>query len=161
MDGGDYSLTLTRNGTNFEYSLLEVEGASGEASIVEVTPDVFSILLNRRSFTVQLVPNGSQLEVWTSGKLHRVTVTDARDRSSKSKKVAAAGPIEIRAQMPGKIIKLLVQPGSPVQAGQGVIIVEAMKMQNEMKSPKDGVVSKIQAAEGQTVLAGETLLVVE
>jgi biotin carboxyl carrier protein len=63
--------------------------------------------------------------------------------------------------MPGRVIKLLVKRGDAVSAGQPVIIVEAMKMQNEMKSPKAGSVVKIQAAEGSTVMAGETLLVIE
>ncbi len=63
--------------------------------------------------------------------------------------------------MPGKVIKMLVKHGAAVTVGQGVIIVEAMKMQNEMKSPKDGIVLKIHAAEGSTVAAGETLLVIE
>ena len=73
----------------------------------------------------------------------------------------AHGPLELRAQMPGKVIKILVAQGAAVQSGQGLIVVEAMKMQNEMKSPKDGVVSKIHAAEGATVAAGEILIVVE
>jgi pyruvate carboxylase subunit B len=63
--------------------------------------------------------------------------------------------------MPGKVIKLLVGPGKSVKSGEGMIVVEAMKMQNEMKSPKDGVVSKILVAEGATVGPGETLIVVE
>jgi biotin carboxyl carrier protein len=63
--------------------------------------------------------------------------------------------------MPGKIIKVLVTPGSAVTAGQGLLVVEAMKMQNEMKSPKDGVVARIQGYEGATVVAGETLVVIE
>ena len=62
--------------------------------------------------------------------------------------------------MPGKVIKLLVEAAAKVEAGQGLIVVEAMKMQNEIKSPKDGVVSKICVAEGATVGAGEVLMVV-
>jgi len=63
--------------------------------------------------------------------------------------------------MPGKIIKLLVDVGASVEAGQGLIVVEAMKMQNEVKAPKTGVVTKILTAAGATVAAGETLIVVE
>ncbi len=161
MDGEDYSLDLAWNGANSEYSLHGVEHASGSASVIEVMPGVFSILVGQRSFNVHLVPNGQELEVWTRGERHRIAVADARDRSSKRNKITAAGPTEIRAQMPGKVVKLLVELGANVQAGQGVIVVEAMKMQNEMKSPKDGVVSSIKATEGATVLAGETLLVIE
>ncbi len=63
--------------------------------------------------------------------------------------------------MPGKIVRILVNEHDEVKAGQGIIVMEAMKMQNEMKSPKDGRVQKILTAEGSTVNAGDTLAIVE
>ena len=63
--------------------------------------------------------------------------------------------------MPGKIVRVLVSEGDAVEAGQGVIVVEAMKMQNEVRSPKAGVVVKVAVAEGATVFAGEVLAIVE
>jgi pyruvate carboxylase subunit B len=63
--------------------------------------------------------------------------------------------------MPGKVVRLLVAENDAVEAGQGVAVIEAMKMQNELKSPKKGVVRKILAREGAAVNAGETLAVVE
>jgi pyruvate carboxylase subunit B len=63
--------------------------------------------------------------------------------------------------MPGKIVRILVNEKDEVKAGQGVIVMEAMKMQNEMKSPKDGVVQKILTAEGSTVNAGDALAIIE
>jgi biotin carboxyl carrier protein len=161
VDGQDYTLDLRRNGMASEYALHGLSVASGTASVVEVMPGVFSILLGHRSFTARVVPNGDDLEVWTSGERRLLSIADVRDRSAKSRKMHAVGPVEVRAQMPGKVIKLLVQLGASVQAGQGLIVVEAMKMQNEMKSPKDGMVSKIPAVEGSTVAAGEPLIVVE
>ncbi len=135
--------------------------ASGSASVTEIMPGVFSVLLGSRSFSVHIASIGESLEVWAGNRRHIISIADARDRSGATKKVAAAGPIELRAQMPGKIIKLLVEVGARVQAGQGLIVIEAMKMQNEMKSPKDGLVSKIHVSEGATIAAGETLIVVE
>lgn len=170
VDGQDYSFDLTRNGPDSQFTLHSqpgpgapgvVQHVSGSASVIEVVPGVFSVLLGHRSFTVRVVVNGGELEVWTGAERHTISVADARDRSGRSKKIASAGPLEISAQMPGKVIKLLVEPGAKVHAGQGVIVVEAMKMQNEMKSPKDGIVSRIQALEGATVSPGETLLVIE
>lgn len=161
VDGEDYTLDLRRNGASSEYALHGVAEASGTASVAEIMPGVFSVLLGPRSFTAYVVPNGENLEVWTGGERHVLSIADARDRFSKNKKAHAAGPIELRAQMPGKVIKLLVELGQTVRAGQGLIVVEAMKMQNEMKSPKDGIVSKIPAVEGATVAAGEPLIVVE
>ena len=73
----------------------------------------------------------------------------------------AAGTAEIKTAMPGKVVRILVELGAEVAKGDGIVVVEAMKMQNELKSPKDGIVSDIRAAEGQTVNAGDILVVVE
>jgi biotin carboxyl carrier protein len=90
-----------------------------------------------------------------------VSVADLRDRRGTVDASSAKGPAIIRAQMPGKIIQVLVEVGTKVETGQGLIVAEAMKMQNEVKAPKSGVVVKILAAAGATVSAGETLLILE
>ena len=161
FEGEEFSLELrTENGAT-EYLLSGAWSQSGKASVAATSPGVFSVLLGNKSFSLAVAQRGSDLEVWAGGKRHVVTLSDPRDRAAKSGRVSAAGPVEIRAQMPGKVIKVLVEQGAMVEAGQGVIIVEAMKMQNEMKSPKNGAVRKIQALEGGTVAAGETLMVIE
>lgn len=71
------------------------------------------------------------------------------------------GSVELRAMMPGKVVRILNSEGSQVSKGDGVLVVEAMKMQNEIKSPRDGKVAKIAASEGATVAAGELLAVIE
>jgi biotin carboxyl carrier protein len=63
--------------------------------------------------------------------------------------------------MPGKVVKLLVKPGDEVKARQGLVVVEAMKMENELRSPKDGRVAEVLVAEGASVEAGRLLVVVE
>ena len=73
----------------------------------------------------------------------------------------AAGKAEIKTAMPGKVVRILVELNAEVAKGDGIVVVEAMKMQNELKSPKDGIVTDIRAAEGQTVNAGDILVVVE
>jgi biotin carboxyl carrier protein len=161
VDGQEYVLVLERNGGHSEYRLQGAQEASGTASVTEVMPGVFSVLLGEQSFRVYVSPNGDGLEVWTGGTRYTVAISDPRDRSGAGRKHAASGPVEVRSQMPGKIVKVLVEPGAEVTAGQGLIVVEAMKMQNEMKSPKDGRVARILAVEGGTVGAGETLVVVE
>jgi len=62
--------------------------------------------------------------------------------------------------MPGKVIRLLVKPGEAVEAGQGILVVEAMKMQNEVRSPKSGKVERLLVSENQAVNAGDTLAVI-
>jgi biotin carboxyl carrier protein len=73
----------------------------------------------------------------------------------------AEGRQPVVAPMPGKVVRLLVKAGDTVEAGQGLLVVEAMKMQNEIRSPKSGVVERLLAQEGQPVNAGETLAWVE
>ncbi len=93
-----------------------------------------------------------------------IELVDARRRLLRgggSGSGAAEGPFEVRAPMAGRVVKLLVERGQPVQAGQGLIIIEAMKMENELKSPQAGVVQRLDVAEGSAVEPGATLLVVE
>lgn len=161
VDNESYWLDFAQHPNGSGYTLHGAFDASGSASVAELMPGVFSVLLGSRSFNVSVVASGESFEIWTGAERHVISFADARDRPAKSKKSTAHGPRELRAQMPGKVIKLLVAQGAQVEAGQGLIVVEAMKMQNEMKSPKDGVVSKIHAAEGATVAAGEILIVVE
>lgn len=165
MDGEEYSLDLSRDGETSAYQLRGVDNnrasASGSASIVETQAGVYSVLLGNRSIEVRIAGGNDPAEVWVGQRRYLVSQADARDSAGKRKGSAAIGPREIRAQMPGKVIAILVKPGEHVQSGQGLIIVEAMKMQNEMRSPKDGVVSKIKAVAGATVAQGEVLMTVE
>jgi len=89
-------------------------------------------------------------------------VRDPRSlRSRRQASGAAHGVAKLVAPMPGKVVRLLVAEKAEVQAGQGVLVVEAMKMQNELKSPKKGVVQRIVAAAGAAVNAGDVLAIVE
>jgi biotin carboxyl carrier protein len=95
------------------------------------------------------------------GQSREVTVIDPkRLRSTQSSGAHHPGAAEIISPMPGKIVRVLVEPGAHVEAGAGVIVVEAMKMQNEMKAPKAGVVVSINAEDGATVNAGDVLAVI-
>lgn len=165
LDGEEYTLALdetkNENGSQAAYALSGAMNASGVASIAEVKPGVFSVLLGSKSFVVHVATKGAEVEVWTGNERHVLSLADTRDQAAGRKSTAAAGPLEMRALMPGKIIKLLASTGDVVEAGQGVVVVEAMKMQNEMKAPKNGVVSKILVAEGAAVAPGETLVVIE
>jgi biotin carboxyl carrier protein len=161
VDGESYFLEWRPNGSQSEFTLSGAANSSGNASINEVMPGVFSVLLDTRSFTVHVGSRADELEVWTDNQRHSISVADTRDRSATSANASIAGPIDVRAQMPGRVIKVLVELGAAVEAGQGLIIVEAMKMQNEMKAIRNGRVSKIHVAEGAAVAAGESLILIE
>ena len=160
VDGAAYLLDFRLSDAQFSYVLEGAISASGTPSIEEIAPGVFSVLLDDCSFTVCVAESANGLEVWTGQQRHLISLTDARDRLD-TKGLSPNGPVEVRAQMPGRIVKVLVGVGATVEAGQGLIVVEAMKMQNEMKSPKSGKILRIHATEGATVTAGESLVVVE
>jgi len=106
--------------------------------------------------------SSGSFEVIVRGRAYEVQIEDPkRLRSGQSSGAHHTGAAEIVSPMPGKIVRVLVKAGETVEAGAGVIVVEAMKMQNEMKAPKAGVVASINAVEGATVNAGDVLAVIE
>ena len=101
-------------------------------------------------------------EVVLRGLARDITITDPkRLRSTHSAGAHQAGAAQIISPMPGKIVRVLVDVGAQVETGTGIVVVEAMKMQNEMKSPKAGMVISINAETGDTVNAGDVLAVIE
>jgi biotin carboxyl carrier protein len=117
-----------------------------------------SVLLSGRSYRVS---KGAGQEVWVNGRLLSMEVFDPRDLRPGQGTSAKQGRREIAASMPGKVVRILVAAGDAVEEGQGLVVVEAMKMQNEMKSPKAGRVVEIRVRPDATVGAGEILVVVE
>ncbi|HKF84554.1 MAG TPA: biotin/lipoyl-containing protein, partial [Candidatus Limnocylindrales bacterium] len=73
---------------------------------------------------------------------------------------AASGPLDVRAIIPGKIVSVAVQPGDHVLAGQQLLVVEAMKMQNELRAPRDGTIDRVGVTPGVTIDVGDVLVVV-
>ena len=138
-----------------------IDGRALEADAVEVAPGVYSILIGGQSLEARTEAAGSGLRVFVAGREFSVRVSDPRQwRRRRSGVAEAEGPQQVLAPMPGKIIRVLVNAGDAVEAGQGLLIVEAMKMQNEIRSPKSGKVERLLAGEGQTVNAGEVLVIV-
>jgi biotin carboxyl carrier protein len=88
-------------------------------------------------------------------------VRDPRRRSGQRGRHGLGGSQQVISPMPGRVVRLLVAQGDEVSAGQGLVVVEAMKMQNELKAPRDGRVLTLTAREGATIAAGEVLAVIE
>src|SRR5262245_18667127 len=110
---------------------------------------------------VYRVTRGAASEFQVNGRSMTVEVFDPRDRSAERVGVANNGVHQIAAPMPGRVVRLLVSRGDHVEEGQGLVVVEAMKMQNEMRSPKTGRVADIRASVDDTVSAGQVLVIVE
>lgn len=150
---------LERDGAGWRVKL---GGQPVAVDAVEIAPNTLSILLNGQSFEVNLTlsPDG-KLKLQTGSREFIAEVIDPRAWSGRRHgSVEAQGRQQIVAPMPGKVVRLLVKSGDRVEAGQGLLVVEAMKMQNEIRSPKSGTVERVLAKEGQAVNAGDVLCVV-
>ncbi len=131
-------------------------------SIVETEPGVYSILVNGASYEARVGPNQNSAGQVTVGNRHfDYKIDDPRQWKRSGDAAGAHGRAAIVALMPGKIVRVLVAVGDEVEAGQGIIVVEAMKMQNEMKAPRAGRVSSVQVVENDSVVAGAVLAVIE
>lgn len=139
-----------------------LDGRTVAVDAVETAPNTLSILLEGQSFEITVTPSpDGKLKLHTNGQEFTAEVIDPRAWSGRRHgAVEAEGRQQILAPMPGKIVRFLVKEGDHVEAGQGLLVVEAMKMQNEIRSPKSGVIERVLAKEGQPVNAGEVLCVV-
>jgi len=142
---------------------ISLDGKQLDANAVEVAPNIISVLLNGESHQIRVAlrPDGT-LMLHTGLAEYPAEVNDPRSwRGRRHGALQVEGRQQIAAPMPGKVVRLLVKQGDAVEAGQGLLVVEAMKMQNEIRSPKKGKVEKLLVKEGQAVNAGEALAWVE
>ena len=151
---------LERDGAGYQVLL---DGKRVAADAVQIAPNTISILLEGQSFEIHVAPAADGTLKLQSGPHEFVAeVVDPRAwRGRRHGTVEAEGRQPVTAPMPGKVIRLLVKVGDDVEAGQGLLVVEAMKMQNEIRSPKKGKVERLLANEGQTVNVGDILAWVE
>ena len=135
------------------------------AEVTEPEPGVY-LFRNKAKVTEVSVSRGRRpsdpVIVQVRGTSYDIGLTDPkRLRGSGGGSDHSGGAAEIRTAMPGKVVRLLIEAGAEIEKGQGVIVVEAMKMQNELKAPKAGTVKEIRVTEGATVSSGEVLAVIE
>jgi biotin carboxyl carrier protein len=137
-----------------------VDGRLVEADAIRISRGTYSILLGGRSLEVIAEESSNGLLLRSNGREFQVEILDPRSwRRRRGAGIELEGRQQLIAPMPGKIVRVLVAAGQQVNAGQGLLVIEAMKMQNEIRSPKSGTVEKL-AREGQTVNAGEVLAIV-
>ena len=142
---------------------IALDGQVIDANATMLAPNTVSVLMGGQSFEVHVTPSLDDRVKLQSGP-HEFTARIEDPRAWRGRRhgtLEAEGRQQIVAPMPGKVIRLLVNAGEEVEAGQGLVVVEAMKMQNEIRSPKKGKVERLQVTEGQNVNAGEVLAWVE
>jgi biotin carboxyl carrier protein len=158
IEGQNYRLELTRSEGRWECQL---NGERIEVDAVLARRDVLSLILDGKAYEIKRERTATDMHLWVGSVRYAAQVRDPRSLRSRAAANDGQGPRKLIAPMPGKVVRLLVEENAQVDAGQGLLVVEAMKMQNEIKSPRKGVVRKIVATEGASVSAGDVLAVVE
>lgn len=156
--GGRTLTVVTSPASGNSQRTLLVDGVAHHADVVSVEPNVYSVLIDGRSIDIAIDGDG---HVWVGSARLAVEIRDPRKWSRGQGADAAHGTIAIKAAMPGKVVAVLVEVGETIETGKGVLVVEAMKMQNEVKSPKAGTVQAIRVSPGDSVAAGQVLVIVE
>jgi biotin carboxyl carrier protein len=147
-------------------TLFRVSIDGGESRVIDaehLEGHVVHMLVDGHSYEVDLEEDGDALNILVDDSLFKLEVLDERKHRLRNArgKFHVAGPQTIRAPMPGKVVKILATQGTEVAEGQGVVIIEAMKMENELRSPKAGRVAEVFVAEGQTVENRAALVSIE
>lgn len=160
ISGKNHEIEVQRKGLMV---LADIDGRKIEAEVSQLEPGVFLIKREGRIFEVSVSRGGGvTTSVRVDANEFEVKLYDPkRLRGVAGDDGHAAGPAEIKTAMPGKVVRLLVEVGAEVEKGDGIVIVEAMKMQNELKAPKAGMIKEIRVTAGTTVAAGETLATIE
>ena len=162
----NYRAEITANDSKLGEFFVTLHRESGLKSfsvrLLSRAGDRYTLEIDGRIEDFLLLPDGDKVLVTHEDRVWPLEITSARKRpSGGTKGVQIAGHIISRAQMPGRVVQVLNQTGDEVEAGDGVVIVEAMKMQNEIVAPKAGTVIRCDLAEGDSVNTGDLLFEIE
>lgn len=160
----------TIDAKEFLVEIIDDHHVSVDGKVVEVDFEaieeqpVFSLIVDGKSYESYVYHGEEGLEVLVKGRLYHAQVEDERERrlrAASGGQVAQSGTFHLKAPMPGLVVTVPVSEGQEVKSGDVLLILESMKMQNELKSPQDGVVGRIYAKAGDSVEQREKLLSVE
>jgi biotin carboxyl carrier protein len=143
---------------------VRLDGRDFPADVLQVAPHHYSMLIHGRHYEIDVLEMEEASVVLVNGQPFRVDIQPEQGRHGRPqsrKTESQARKKSVNAPMPGKVVKLLVKLGDMVQEGDGIVVVEAMKMENELKAPVAGRVAEIRAAEGNAVNGGDILVVIE
>ena len=159
IDGKSYRLELSRPAGRWQCRL---DGREVQLDAVLTRRNVLSVLINSKAYEIKREITPTDMHLWVGSARYAAEVRDPRSLGGRKQGAAGAhGPKKLVAPMPGRVVRLLAREKDKVEAGQGIVVVEAMKMQNEIKSPKKGIMQKVLAIEGANVNAGDVLAIVE
>jgi biotin carboxyl carrier protein len=159
IDGKSYRLELERTDRGWRCRL---DGREVPVDAVLARRDVLSVLIEGKAYEIMRERTATDLHLWVGGVRYAAELRDPRSlRSRKGGAGDDSGPRKLIAPMPGKVIRVLLREKAEVEPGQSILVMEAMKMQNEIKSPRRGTIQKILATEGSNVNAGDVLVIVE
>jgi biotin carboxyl carrier protein len=158
LNSEKHEIEFKRDG---ESLFASVDGREYELEASEVEPNVYLLKHENQVFQIFVAPTEPALATLGNHSFEIKISDPKRLRGAGAAAGNADGAAEIKTAMPGKVVRVVVEQGAEIKQGESVLVVEAMKMQNEMKSPKDGVVKEIRVAEGATVNAGDVLAIIE
>jgi biotin carboxyl carrier protein len=162
VNGVVRSVQVEQEGSRFTVTL---DGVRHVLDAAEIEPGRWSLLFDAERHSHEVLVRSGQTGAATvivDGATVPIRVLDPRKRrgGGAGDGDGATGPVRVTAPMPGKIVRVLVAPGEPVSVRQGLVVVEAMKMENELRAPRAGTVRDVQAREGASVEAGALLLTI-
>jgi biotin carboxyl carrier protein len=157
IDGKNYRLELNRAEDRW---CCRLDGRELDVDAVLARPDVLSLRIGNRAYEIKSERVASDWHLWVGSARFAAEVRDPRSLRGRASKRDDRGAKKIVAPMPGKIVRLLVREGDEVALGAGLVVMEAMKMQNEIKSPKKGTVQNL-VSEGAAVNPGDVIAIVE
>ncbi len=163
LDGGkrEETVRVTQEGPGLY--VVELRGKRHQVDAFRHDHGTVSLIVDEQSFSVQLDQREAGVRVWIRGDAYPLELLDERHVRMRraSGALTASGRQALTVRVPGRVVKVRAKVGAAVRAGQALVVVEALGMENELASPRDGTVVELHAAEGQPVEAGATLAVVE
>ncbi len=141
--------------------VVEIDGVRHEVDSRKLEGEFYTFLVEGRSYEVSVEQAGDCYHIRHGAAEQVVMLTDPGRAAREAGSAAHDGAVDITTVMPGKVVRILVEQGDEIQEGQGLVVVEAMKMENEITAPKSGTVATVKVQPGLIVEAGTTLLVIE
>ena len=135
-----------------------IDGRAIEVDVARLADGTLSILHQGKSYVARQESGAVVID----GRSYDASIADPRSWRSRQQATAeVSGSVKLAASMPGKVVRVLTAPGEQVVAGQGIVVIEAMKMQNEIRAPRDGTITAVLVEEGKAVSVGELVAILE